>query len=105
MCNKKFDSWLTNTKVMSKIFIFYRQIARKGSNYFPGKFLKPYAQNQHQMSQKTINIFARLSPLSMQNPFQIIFGIKLMIFKTFAAHITTNLVPNIVEKKFCLPPN
>ena len=33
-----------------------------------------------------------LSPLPMQNP-----------FKRFATHITTNLVPNIVEKNFCLP--
>ena len=44
MCNKNFENRLTKTKVMSKnIFewgIFYRKTARRGSNYFPGKFKK-----------------------------------------------------------------
>ena len=44
MCNKNFENRLINTEVMSKnIFeygIFYRKLASKGSNYFPGKFLK-----------------------------------------------------------------
>ena len=51
-----------------------------------------------------------LSPLSMQNPYsKLILGINSFIcqpiFKIFATHITTNLVANIVEKIFDLPPN
>ena len=62
MCTKNFENRFTNTKNMSKINfeqgIFYRKIARKGSNYFPGKFHKPYyfivnVEYHHQMSQKT----------------------------------------------------
>ena len=46
-----------------------------------------------------------LSPLPMRNPCsKLILGIKSLFVKTFAAHITTNSVPNIVERIFCLPP-
>ena len=70
------------------------------------------ARNQHQMSQKT---YQRSKQQCCQNwkfmimnylPCQckINFGYKifscLLIFKIFAVHITTNLVPNIVRKLF-----
>ena len=44
MCNKNFENQLTKKKVTGiseNIFeygIFYRKIARRGSNYFPGNF-------------------------------------------------------------------
>ena len=51
-----------------------------------------------------------LSPLPVQNPYsKLTLGIKSLFvnrfFLIFAAHITTDLVPNIGEKIFCLPPN
>ena len=49
-----------------------------------------------------------LSPLPVEIPFsKLVLGVKLVFvdrFSEFLLRIMTNLVPNIVENIFCLPP-